>query len=54
LDENIAAMCFWLNSSNPDDLLTNAISTSIKCKGHEKIHFGFVGNHCRDIARRKG
>jgi len=51
LDENIAALCFWLNSSKSDDLRTNAFSTSTKYKSHEKIHFGFVGHHCRDITR---
>ena len=51
LDKNIAALCFWLNSSKSDDLRTNAFSTSTKYKSHEKIHFGFVGHHCRDITR---
>jgi len=51
LDENIAALCFWLNSSKSGDLRTNAFSTSTKCKSHEKIYFGFVGHHCRDIIR---
>jgi len=51
LDENIAALCFWLNSNKSDDLRTNALSTSTKRKSREKIYFGFVGRHCRDIAR---
>jgi len=49
LDENIAALCFWLNSSKSDDLRTNAFSTSTKCKSHEKIYFGFVDHHCRAL-----
>jgi len=49
-DKDIA-LCFWLNSSKSDDLRTNAFSTSTKYKSHEKIHFGFVGHHCRDITR---
>jgi len=36
LDENIAALCFWLNSSKSHDLRTNAFSTSTKCKNHKK------------------
>ena len=48
LDENIAALCFWLNCSKSDDL---RFSTNTKCKSHEKIYFGFVGYHCRDITR---
>jgi len=36
LDENTAALCFWLNSSKSDDLRTIAFSTSTKCKSHEK------------------
>jgi len=51
LDENIAALCLRLNSSKSDDLRNNAFSTSTKCKSHEKIYFGFVGHHCRDITR---
>ena len=38
LDENIAALCFWLDSSKSDDLQTNEFSTSTKCKSHEKIY----------------
>jgi len=53
LDENIAALYFWLNSSKSDDLRTNAFSTSTKCKSHEKIYFGFVDHHCRDITRNE-
>ena len=49
LDENIAALCFWLKSSKVDDLRTNAFSTSTKRKSHEKLYFGFVGHHCRGI-----
>ena len=45
LDENITALCFWLNSSKSDDLRTNALSISTKCKSHEKIYFGFVGHY---------
>jgi len=52
LDENIAALWVWLNSSKSDDLRTNAFSTSTKCiRVKEKISFGFVGHHCRDITR---
>jgi len=36
LDENIAALWVWLNSSKSDDLRTNAFSTSTKCKSHGK------------------
>ena len=53
LHGNIAALCLWLNSSKSDDLRTNALSTSTKCKSHEKIYFGFVGHHCRDITRNE-
>jgi len=49
LDENITALCFWLNSNKSDDLRINAFSTITKCKSHEKIYFGFVGHNCRDI-----
>jgi len=40
-----------LNSSKSDDLRTNALSTSTKCKNHEKKYFDFVAHHCRDITR---
>jgi len=39
LDENVAALWFWLNSSKSDDLRTNAFSTSAKCKSHGKNIF---------------
>jgi len=39
LDENIAALLVWLNSSKPDDLRTNAFSTSTKCKSQGKNIF---------------
>jgi len=42
---------FLLNSSKSDDLRTNALSTSTKCKNHEKKYFDFVAHHCRDITR---
>jgi len=45
LDENIAALCFWLNSGKSDDIRINAFSTSTKRKSHEKIYFGFVGHY---------
>jgi len=38
LDENIAALWVWLNSSKSDDLRTNAFRTSTKCKSHGKKH----------------
>jgi len=50
LDENIAALWVWLNSSKSDDLQTDAFSTS-SVSVKEKISFGFVGHHCRDITR---
>jgi len=37
--ENIAALWVWLNSSNSDDLRTNAFSTSTKCKSQGKNIF---------------
>jgi len=37
LDENIAALCCWLNSGKSDDLRINAFSTKTKCKTHENI-----------------
>jgi len=36
LDENIAALWVWLNSSKSDDLRTNVFSTSTKCKSQGK------------------
>jgi len=51
LDENIAALWVWLNSSKSDDYRTNAFSTSTKCKSQGKISFGFVGHLCREITR---
>jgi len=51
LGENIAALCFWLNSSKSDDLRTNAFSKSAMCKSHEKIYFDFVDNHYCNITR---
>jgi len=58
LDENIAALWVWLNSSkSDDDLRTNEFSTSTKLQSvrvTEKISFGFVGHHCRDHGGSKG
>jgi len=51
LDENIAALWVWLNSSKSDDLRTNAFSTSAECMSQGKKTFGFVGHHCCDITR---
>jgi len=52
LDENIAALWVWLNSSKSDDLRTNAFRQEQSVRVKEKISFGFVGRHCRDITRR--
>jgi len=39
LDENIATLWVWLNSSKSDDWRTNAFSTSAKCKSQRKNIF---------------
>jgi len=39
LDENIAAIWVWLNSSKSDDLPANVFSTSTKCKSQGKNVF---------------
>jgi len=39
LDENIATLWVWLNSSKSDDLRTNAFSTSTKYKSQGKYIF---------------
>jgi len=49
LDENVAALWVWLNSSKSDEPMHSAQAQSVRVT--EKISFLFVGNHCRDISR---
>jgi len=35
LEENIAALWVWLNSSKSDDARSNAFSTRTKCQGKD-------------------
>ena len=46
LDENVAALWVWLNSSKSDDLRTNAFSTSKKFESRKFFFFLFAGHHC--------